>query len=97
VITIIIKGEQNAHGLFQQWRRDNPNGYVVNVRSQNNIMLHRAGYCLHLGDAIWEEGRTGWDSLGNATKICCNDREQLTEWIKTYYQNELKICKHCKP
>jgi len=97
MITIILKGEQDAHELFQQWRRDNPNGYVANLRSLNNIMLHRSGYCLHLGDTAWQEGRPGWDSLGNTTKICCVSREQLTEWIEAHYKNELKICKDCKP
>ena len=97
MITIIVKEEPDAHELFQQWRRDNEKGFIVNVRSNNNIMLHRSVYCQHLGDNLWKEGRPGWDSLGNATKICSNDREQLVRWINEHYQTELKICKDCNP
>ena len=75
----------------------NEKGFIINERSKQDVMLHRAKGCLHLGDENWKEGRPGWDSLGNATKICGTNREQLIEWIKDYYKTDLKICKDCNP
>ena len=97
MITIIEKRELNSYELFQQWRRMNEEGFIVNLRNNNNIMLHRSGYCPHMGDNEWKEGRIGWDSLGNATKICCNIKEQLVRWVNEHYSTELKICSHCNP
>ena len=90
MITIIVKEETSAHELLQQWRRTNEDGFIVNLRSDNNIMLHRSGYCLHLGDNEWKEGRTGWGSLGNATKICSNNREQLVKWVNEHLFNRIE-------
>ena len=97
MITIIIKEENDAHESLQQWRLNNPDGFVINVRSHNNIMLHRATGCLHLGDENWYQGKEGWGSLGKTTKVCSLNREQLIEWTKDYYKIDLKICKHCNP
>jgi hypothetical protein len=29
------------HERFQRWRRDNDEGFFINVKSSNKIMLHR--------------------------------------------------------
>lgn len=97
MITSFLKSEQDVHRRVQTWRSENPLGYIINVRSARNAMIHRTMCIAHLGDTEWQEGRPNWGSLGNTTKICCSSKDELTNWAKAELSAPLKICKHCNP
>lgn len=87
-----------AHDEFQKWRRKNANGFFVNVKSKNNLMLHRVS-CSHPGDSEWtrEENKT-WGSLTKNRKACAEDVLRLQSWAKEKYKSaETKMCNSCKP
>jgi hypothetical protein len=84
------------HEDFQKWRRQNDNGFFVNVKSGTNILLHRT-ICPHLGDSEWER-ETGWGSLTRSRKICSADLAELQLRIaEEYSTSKLKMCADCKP
>ena len=74
----ILKHEPSAHDRIQRWRSENQDGYIINVHSRNNAMIHHSLCIGHLGDTDWEEGRINWGSLGNTTKICNKDDSSFT-------------------
>ena len=88
--------EPDAHEEFQDWRRANENGFIINVKSPADAMLHRT-ICPHLGDSEWEAGRANWGSMGNTTKVCSSSPSELFKWAKTNLKSELQICKGCTP
>jgi hypothetical protein len=86
------------HSNFQRWRRENENGFFVNVKSENNLMLHKAD-CKHLGDAIWEKDDSeAFGSLTKTRKICSNNSNDLQDKIRKEFSSvKLKFCNDCKP
>ena len=84
------------HNKFQAWRTQYTEGIFINVKSSNNIMIHRVT-CSHFGDSEWQR-ETGWGSLTNYRKICS---ENVSELQKTAAKNfpgaKLRICSDCKP
>jgi hypothetical protein len=96
VLIRIEKKELNAHRKVQDWRRRNQQGYVLNLKSPKQAILH-CTICFHLGDTEWEEGRTNWGSMGNSTKLCSTVKEELTLWAETNLKAPLKVCRSCSP
>lgn len=95
-ITVINAGSPGAHQRIQDWRRTHPDGFLINYRSRNNATLHRSHCPTHFGDTEWEEGRDGWGTLGNSTKLLSNSSFQLVEWARG--ENiTLKPCGSCHP
>ena len=86
-------GGESTHDKFQDWRRANDNGLFINVKSENNAMLHQS-LCPHSGNTYFEEGAEG--SLTNKLKICSNNREELLNWA-IRKGITLKLCRDCKP
>ena len=86
------------HEKFQLWRRQNDGGFFVNVKSPNNLMLHRVT-CNHHGDSNWErESETSWGSLTRSRKLCSGDVAELQKCVaEKYGAAELKKCADCKP
>jgi hypothetical protein len=82
------------HQELQRWRTENSSGYIINVKSSTNAMLHTSECRIHFGDVNITEERY---NLGNKTKICSNDKSELIEWAKKEIDGILKECKSCKP
>lgn len=86
------KLDVHAHSQFQEWRRNNPNGFFLT--SKNNIFfyLHHVD-CHHIGDKEWEIEDYG-QSLTRKEKLCSSDKEELTWWAR---ENGITIqeCSHC--
>ncbi len=91
----ILANSEGAHERLQEWRRANPTGFLINVRSNTESYIHRAEYCPHLGDATWEGG-AGWPEMGTNTKVLSVDREALVRWAGRQGM-ELKFCSGCTP
>ncbi|MGD9588816.1 MAG: nuclear transport factor 2 family protein [Pyrinomonadaceae bacterium] len=88
-------GSPHAHDKLQNWRRVNPDGFVLNLRGRSNSYLHRASYCPHLGDALWVKS-DGWPEMGSTTKVVSTDRAMLVRWAEEQ-ELELKLCRDCGP
>jgi 5-methylcytosine-specific restriction enzyme A len=86
----------NAHVRFQEWRAHNPTGFMLNVRSSTDVMLHRA-LCDHFGDVHWSCEPDGTDSLTKRLKVCSTDRQELIEHTLKRYSLSPAICGDCKP
>jgi len=84
----------SAHQAFQDWRRYNENGFCINVKSENEAILHRAT-CPHLGDPMLEAGE--WGSLTKRKKLCSTDRQELVQWAAKDFAGSFEECADCKP
>jgi hypothetical protein len=91
---IEFKKGPGMHEKLQTWRRENQSGFIINVKSSNNAMLHISGCRIHFGDIDITEEQY---NLGNTTKICSKDKGELIEWAKKGINGVLKECKSCKP
>jgi len=84
----------DTHAAFQQWRRHNPEGYFLNLKSSRNAMLHRT-LCPHTGDTEWGHGEEGYGSLTRSKKICSENSRELEEWAAKNVAESLKKCRDC--
>ena len=85
----------NAHDRFQQWRRENEDGYFLNIRGMNSVMLHRT-HCPHIGGTNWEKDQ-GFGSLTKNKKLCSPDKDELVQWANENAHSKLKECSNCAP
>ena len=85
----------DAHEDFQQWRQDNPAGFIINCRANKNYMLHCVNCTHHLGDTDWPAGESG--SLTKKLKACSDDKKELAKWAREHGIMTLETCSHCKP
>src|SRR2546429_8191139 len=94
---IDIKPTAGAHEQIQWWRRQHEkSGSLLNVRSLNTAVLHKALCPAHFGDTEWREGRKNWSSLGNRRKILSTDRAELLRAAEVTAMH-VSFCKSCKP
>ena len=71
-----------VHDDFQEWRARHADGYVVNVKSPTNAMLHRA-MCHHFeGVERRQADALDWVLTGTR-KVCSADVEALRRWAET--------------
>ncbi len=96
MIIEINKKDPQAHKKFQDWRRNNQNGFIINIKSPTNAMLHHT-ICMHLGDTEWQATRINWGSMGNSTKICSEHKRELIQWGNENLKIKLKFCGSCNP
>jgi hypothetical protein len=82
------------HENFQRWRRTNETGFFINIKSSNDVMLHRV-ICRHPRSTDWEKGE--WGTLTKNRKVCSTDKNTLLNWVKKYCSASLKLCRDCKP
>ena len=83
---------ESDHQQFIEWAGLNPRGFFVNLRTVSDMTLHRAG-CDHFIFSPDEKV-----SLTARTKVCSVNKDELGEWIKTYYPAaDLKYCRDCEP
>lgn len=95
MVSEFFDGERSdAHAAFQQWREDNPVGYLINCKTSRLGRLHRTG-CLHLGNTEFQV-EDGFGSLTQQRKVCSADRRSLVEWAQKHGV-DLKPCNDCAP
>jgi hypothetical protein len=94
--TFFDRDETDAHAKFQGRRaRHWSDGYFVNYKSPNNVMLHRSP-CPHLGDTDWARAEQGFGSLTRSRKICSTDSRELERWTSENATSGLKRCRDCE-
>jgi hypothetical protein len=94
--TFFDRDEEDAHVHFQRWRaRHWADGYFVNYKSPNDVMLHRSP-CPHLGDTDWVRFEQGFGSLTRNKKICSTDRPELERWASKNVAADLKRFRDCE-
>ncbi len=94
--TFFDRDDENAHGDFQSWRqRHYEDGYFLNFKSPNDVMLHRSP-CPHLGDTDWDRAEQGFGSLTRSKKVCSTDRLELERWVDENATGTLKRCRDCE-
>ena len=81
------------HDIFQQWRKENPLGFFINIKSPNNLMIHKVD-CRHSGDPDWEAGRNNWGNLTKSKKVCSANETELEKWVVDQGLS-LKKCRDC--
>ncbi len=83
-----------THAEIQAWRRINPDGFLMNRRSANSGMLHRAE-CDHFGSHKWTARSD--QGLASQQKICSLNLGELKDWAKRNGLRALSVCEQCKP
>jgi len=79
---------------FKDWHSQHPDGFYLNERGKNKVMLHKVG-CWHLqGPGLWPE-TDDYCSTANF-KIASDNCEDLESWAKRK-ESKLVPCGHCKP
>ena len=92
MITFKNRGRTDAHNKFQSWRRENPDGFLLNVEPTKKFKLHHVD-CWHLGDNVWEPA--DFDaSLTKTPKACSVNRDELLEWAAAQGAT-VSECAHC--
>jgi len=84
--------DPDAPRMFVEWQRANPDGYLVNVKSQSKGMLHRVG-CPHIGKS--EEWVPEWGDLTDRLKVCHPKPDPLHRWAEAQ-GCALDRCSSCK-
>ena len=82
--------DRAAGEKFLDWRIRWPEGFVINYKSPNNVMLHRAK-CGHFTFKESDEV-----NLAASKKICSLDREEVESWATREGIAHVKLCQHCK-
>jgi hypothetical protein len=94
--TFFDRDDEDAHDDFQRWRsRHWSDGYFLNYKSPNNVMLHRSP-CPHLGDADWTRAEYRFHSLTRTKKVCSTDPRELEQWMDENAKAALKRCLDCE-
>ena len=84
------------HARFQSWRAQEPEGFVLNVRSSTESILHRTP-CTHFGDTSWQCEPDGANSLTQRRKVCSVSANELVEYALNQYSARPTMCESCKP
>lgn len=88
---------ENDDLAYLQWLRDNPSGYVLNVRvtaDPGYVVLHRATCASISSDRRAANAYTG----AEYRKICSNDIDELARAAKAEGRSDgsfSKRCAHC--
>jgi hypothetical protein len=91
---VMVKRFYDDEEGYHDWAAVNPRGYTLNCyksKSTGPYMLHRAD-CHTLRN-------TKNLTTGQYYKVCSNDKEELTEWVKQSYGSGFRFdrCKKCSP
>lgn len=95
MIVIFNSAESSdSHAKFQLWRRENPDGYVLNCQTSNSGMVHCAK-CIHL-EPTGGTTEDGGDFARHG-KVCSLSIQDLPEWAAEHGVTSVCRCGHCKP
>jgi hypothetical protein len=78
---------QNYQDDFVKWLRENPQGYVVNDRGRDGLMIHRAT-CFHF------RPHDKWAKT-NTLKACSLEKRELEDWARNERNEDLLACNDC--
>jgi len=82
--------QPNAHELFQEWRRKNPDGFVLAENTKTLYKLHHTN-CPHFDEDTSDS--EVW-CLTKKLKVCSLNQLELKKWARA--QNaEPKDCETC--
>ncbi|MCO5098748.1 MAG: hypothetical protein M9884_14930, partial [Rhodocyclaceae bacterium] len=79
------------HIAIQQWRLNNPDGFMLNMKSKSKGMLHHVD-CPHFGDTTWESSEAG--NLSRHLKYCNSDSNFLQDWAEAH-GIDVVFCSDC--
>lgn len=85
------KDQPDAQSRFQEWRRKNPDGFLLAIRTKSSCKLHSAS-CPHLDDDTSES--PDW-SRTKKPKICSVDLTELRAWARQH-QVSIEDCDTCR-
>jgi hypothetical protein len=87
------KLQPDAHDKFQEWRRKNPDGFLLAMKTKKKCFLHRAspGECSHLDDDT--STSADWSRV-KKPKICSLDRAELQAWARRH-EVSVEDCSNC--
>ena len=83
----------DQHEDYERWKAANPNGFVLNVMSSNQGMLHRS-HCRHL--AGQHQTPANHMSRTSRLKLCSTSRLTLTSEAENRLM-KVESCESCKP
>ncbi|MBI3733662.1 MAG: hypothetical protein HY259_09430 [Chloroflexi bacterium] len=89
MLTFDSRENSDASAKFESWRTQNANGFVINFRSVNEMMLHRAS-CGHFDFNVKV-------NLAASPKYCSLNRDELQRWARERNVDTLKLCRSCDP
>lgn len=86
-----LSASDSEHAAIQQWRLNNPDGFILNMKSKTKGMLHGVD-CDHFGDTSWEASAAG--DLSKNVKYCSTDPDYLQAWAE---ENGIEVayCSDC--
>lgn len=79
--------DKSAHRAFVDWIETHPNGFVLNVKGPQDVVLHRAT-CGHFKPY-------NWANQANHRKACSIDRAKLEHWAEVEGVDTLGKCSDC--
>ena len=81
--------DENSSDKFLEWTEKNTGAFFLNIKSLNDIMLHK----VPCGHFVFKEVV----NLARHKKICSSNRRKLEIWADANGKARLKICSTCKP
>ena len=88
-MTIFNPKDENASDKFLKWTGQNTGAFFLNIKSPNDIMLHK----VPCGHFVFKEEV----NLARHKKVCSSNRRELEIWADNHGNARLKICSTCKP
>ena len=79
-VTFGAVASASEHDAIQRWRLNNPDGFILNMKSKNKGMLHGVD-CPHFGDDTWVASEREGD-LSNTLKYCSTNPDFLQDWAE---------------
>lgn len=86
-----IAPSPEEHAAIQSWRLNNPDGFIINMKTKSKGMLHSVD-CPHFGGTTWEVSGEG--DLSSSRKYCSVDADFLQNWAEERDIN-LAYCSDC--
>ncbi len=81
--------DDEASEKFETWFKENPEGFYINHRSANDLMLHRSS-CHHI---VFHRPKR----LAAHKKVCSLDRHVLEEYAAKDSNWQVQPCSSCFP
>lgn len=78
---------ESAHRDFVHWIETNPQGFVLNVKGPQDVVLHRAT-CGHFKPYDWA-------NQANHRKVCSTVRTELEHLAEVEGVGTLRKCRDC--
>ena len=103
MIEVFHGADAKTHNAFQEWRRNNTDGFHMTESLVRQFTIHYAQDrrehlagrgCMHQGGSDNEYLEDDNSCYTTAQKVCSNDLAELVAWAKKHGCS-IKSCKHC--